>query len=184
MRYGNDSPLTVAVGSRNRAKLAAVTETFGRVWTAVTVEPVSVPPGVSAMPFGDAECILGARQRAQRARERLDADFGVGLEGGVSEEPSGLMLLGWVVIVDRTLREGVACTVKTALPPTIAQRVRAGEELGPLIDRVTGEHNLRAKGGAAALISAGLVTRQAKFAQAVAYALSPFVSPELFDSQR
>lgn len=175
------APRLVAVGSTNPAKLNAVRDAVARVWPDAVVRGADVDTGVSAMPMSDAECLAGARNRAAVARAMLDADFGVGLEGGVNPEPTGLMLLGWVVVCHRDGREGVACSAKIPLPEPIAARVRAGEELGPLMDAITGKVNLRQKGGASGVLSAGLVRRQDKFAMAVAYALSPFVAPEFYD---
>lgn len=172
--------MQIAVGSLNPVKIKAVQTAFSRQWSPVEVRGVAVPTGVSAMPMNDAECIAGARNRAISAQRLQDADFGVGLEGGVNLEPHGLMLLGWVVIVHRDGREGIACTAKIPLPESIAQQVLAGSELGPLMDTILHDTNTRQKGGAAGALSAGLVTRHDKFALAVAYALSPFVAPHLY----
>jgi inosine/xanthosine triphosphatase len=172
--------MLIAVGSTNPVKVNATRDAFGRLWEDADVRGVAVDTGVSAMPMSDAECVAGARNRAIAARERLDADFGVGLEGGVNLEPVGLMLLGWVVVRHRDGREGVACTAKIPLPAAIAARITAGEELGPLMDAITGRDNIRQKGGASGVLSNGLVRRQDKFSMAVAYALSPFVASQFY----
>jgi non-canonical (house-cleaning) NTP pyrophosphatase len=56
----------------------------------------------------------------------------------------------------------------------------AGEELGPVMDDLLGETNVKAKGGAIGALTAGLIPREQSFAVGVAYALSPFVAPEFF----
>ena len=173
--------MQIAVGSKNPVKVAAVKAAFSRHWSDVDVEGYSVPTGVSAMPMSDQECVDGARNRAQAV---LDANptamFGVGLEGGVNQEAYGLMLLGWVVIRHRDGREGISCSAKIPLPTAIANRVLAGEELGPVMDEILQETNTAKKGGASGALSAGLVLRQDKFTMAVAYALSPFVAPHFY----
>lgn len=171
----------IAVGSLNPVKINAVRGSFVRPWPEATVEGVEVDTGVSAMPMSDDECLTGARNRARLAREMNDADFGVGLEGGVNQESAGLMLLGWVVIVHRDGRESVACTTKIPLPKMLADRVLAGEELGPVMDDVLNATGTAKKGGASGALTAGLVMRQAKFEMAVAYALSPFVAPQFYE---
>lgn len=173
--------MLVAVGSANPVKVAAVRLSFERAWDEVEVIGRAVDTGVSAMPMSDTECIEGARNRALEVlRAEPTATYGVGLEGGVNREPPGLMLLGWVVIRHRDGRESVACSAKIPLPVKIAARVLAGEELGPVMDELLNETHSARKGGASGALSAGLVPRQSKFEMAVAYALSPFLSPHLY----
>lgn len=172
--------MIIAVGSLNPIKIGAVSSVADKVWPGSTLVPVDVPSGVPAMPMNDAQCLLGARNRAHQARESTTADFGFGLEGGVNLEPDGLMLLGWAVVVDGHGREGIGGGARLPLPPGIAERVLAGEELGPVMDDLLGQHNVRQKGGAVGALTGGLVLRQETFAVAVAYALSPFVVPHFY----
>jgi inosine/xanthosine triphosphatase len=176
--------MLIAVGSKNPAKLRAVKHTVLRVWPDAAIEGIDVPTGVSDMPMSDAECIDGARNRARAARKIADADLGIGLEGGVNQEPAGLMLLGWVVITHKDGREGIASTARLPLPTVIAERVLAGEELGPVMDDILNETRSNHRGGAIGALTAGLVPRTDAFAMAVAYALAPFVTPEYFQQPR
>lgn len=173
-------PRLIAVGSTNPVKVAAVRQTAVRLWPEVEVTAVSVPSGVGEMPFSDAESLRGARNRATAALRRLDADLGVGLEGGVNEGENGLMLHGWVAVVDGNGREGIGCAVRLPLPAAVAERVRLGEELGPVMDEILDEEQVSRKGGAVGALTAGLVSRQDAFAHAVAYALAPFVAAHLY----
>ena len=143
--------MRVSVGSLNPAKISAVQSVFEKVWPGVEVVSAAVPSGISEMPVGDEITLSGARNRAKAAREQLDADFGVGLEGGVHLDSAGLLLMGWVVIVDRNGREGVGGAARLPLPEDIAKEVLAGRELGPLMDDILGEENIKQKGGAVGL---------------------------------
>ncbi len=176
--------MQIAVGSKNPAKLRAVRNVITRVWPDVIIAGIDVPTGVSDMPMSDAECIDGARNRARAARQIADADIGIGLEGGVNQEPVGMMLLGWVVITHKDGREGIASTARLPLPTTIADRILAGEELGPVMDDILNETKSNHRGGAVGALTAGLVPRGEAFGMAVAYALAPFVSPEYFQQPR
>lgn len=171
--------MKIAVGSTNPVKVAAVRTMAQRVWPEAEVVAVKVPSGVSSMPMSDEETLTGARNRAQAARQAVNAALGVGLEGGVHPEPFGLALHGWVVIVDGNGREGIGGGARIPLPKAIAQRVLAGEELGNVMDDVLNDHNVKQKGGAVGALTGGLVMREETFAVAVAYALSPFIVPEL-----
>lgn len=173
--------MKVAVGSTNPVKVTAVATMFNRIWPQAEITPVAVASGVSAMPLSDDETIDGAQNRATSARAKVDADFGVGLEGGVHAEPFGLVLQGWVVVVDRHGRRGIGGCSRLQLPSDIARRVLAGEELGLVMDDILNDHNTKQKGGAVGALTNNLVVRGEAFATAVAYALAPFVSPDLYD---
>jgi inosine/xanthosine triphosphatase len=173
--------MKIAVGSTNPVKVNAVREMFRQVWPDADICPAAVSSGISEMPRSDMETLVGARNRAVAARESCKADMGVGLEGGVHQESFGLVLQGWVVIVDRDGREGVGAAARLPLPRMIAERIMAGEELGPVMDELLDDHNTKQKGGAVGALTGGLVPRGKAFAIAVAYALAPFVSPAFYD---
>lgn len=175
--------MKIAVGSTNPVKVKAVQVTAVRIWPDVHIEAVAVHSGISDMPMNDTETVAGAVNRARAAREQSKADLGVGLEGGVHPEASGLSLTGWVAIVDGNGRQSIAGAARLPLPNHIAHRIQAGEELGQIMDDILGESNSKQKGGAVGALTAGLVPRGQAFAMAVAYALSPFIAPELHNNE-
>jgi non-canonical (house-cleaning) NTP pyrophosphatase len=63
------------------------------------------------------------------------------------------------------------------LPAAVAARLRAGEELGHAIDALTGELGTKERGGAVAVLTAGLVDRRQAYEALLAYALAPFLAP-------
>jgi inosine/xanthosine triphosphatase len=172
--------MKVAIGSTNPVKVGAARAMILRVWPEATIIAVEVKTGVRAMPMSDGECQAGARNRARAARQLATADLGIGIEGGVHEENGVLMLTAWTVIVNGDGQEGLGGSGRLPLPSAIAARVRAGEELGHVMDDVLDERNIKQKGGAVGALTAGLVLRQEALALSVAYALAPFVAPQLF----
>ncbi len=174
------TPQKIAVGSTNPVKVSAVRSVVERAWPKAEILQLDAESGVSAMPMSDDECITGARNRAVNALNILDADLGIGLEGGVNLEPNGLVLLGWVAALDKNGREGLGGGARLPLPSQISSRILAGEELGPLMDELLGQKDVKLKGGAVGALTSGLVLRTETFAIAVAYALAPFVSPEFY----
>lgn len=168
--------MKIAVGSTNPVKVTAVQQIMAAAFPEATVISVDVPSGVSNMPMSDAECIAGAKNRAVAAQQQRDADLGVGLEGGVQATPEGLMLVGWVAIVDRNGRFGIGGAGRLPLPDPIAMRVLTGEELGPVLDELLDTHNIKQKGGAVGALTGELMLRSDAFALSVAYALGPFVT--------
>src|SRR5690349_18157435 len=166
----------IAVGSKNPVKLAAARAVVTRLAPKVVVAAVAVPSGVPDQPFGDEETIRGALARARAARERLDADFGVGLEGGVVEESDGSMrTCAWAAVVSRSGRHGVGGSLAMPLPDSVAQMIRGGMELGHAMDKLTSATNTKHGAGAVGILTAGLVDRQAAYEVLVAYAMSVFL---------
>jgi inosine/xanthosine triphosphatase len=132
------------------------------------------------MPMNDSESIAGARGRAKTALAATDADLALGLEGGVHEIDQVLYLTGWVVTVDRHGRESLASAARVPLPPSVAQAVLAGQELGPIMDRLTGRHKTNHAEGAIGILTHRLMTRQRSFEAGIAYALTPWLNPEWY----
>jgi inosine/xanthosine triphosphatase len=161
----------VGVGSGNPVKRRAVASVLGTA----TVETVQVDSGVAEQPRGHAETVAGAENRARRALAAAAFDYGVGIEGGVAEfdGTDGLFLVMWAAATDGT-RTGRAAGPSLELPARIASRVRAGEELGPVMDDVLGTDDVARKEGAAGAFTRGRLPRADALADAVAGAFAPF----------
>lgn len=167
--------MRVAIGSTSESKVRATRAVCARAFPDAEVVVLDVPSGVAAQPTSDEETIRGALQRAGEARRTTDADFGVGIEGGVHEDRWGVWMCAWAAVVDRQGREGLSCGVRFRLPPWMAARALAGEELGAIVDAHLQHHNAHEEFGAIGLLTKGLVDRQAALEQAVAAALIPFL---------
>ena len=172
--------LRVVVASHNPAKLTAVRAAFAASFPAATVEivPVSAASGVAEQPSSDAETRRGALNRARDARSRLpEADYWVGLEGGVERVGDELLAFAWMAVLDTGQRLGTARSVTLPLPPAVRERVEGGEELGAANDAVFGTHGSKRRGGAFALLTGGRLTREGVYAETLGLALLPFVNP-------
>jgi inosine/xanthosine triphosphatase len=155
--------MKVAVGSKNSAKITAVEEGFQFIQLNAEVLPVDVESGVSSQPFSDEETIRGAIQRAKRSLSAGEAEIGIGLEGGVTETPQGLLLCNWGALAEIGKEPLVAGGARILLPKEIAERLRAGEELGPVMDEFCRRKQIRQKEGAVGIFTNGLVTRKDMF---------------------
>jgi inosine/xanthosine triphosphatase len=177
------STRSIAVGSTNPVKLGAVRAILGALAPSATIESVAVASTVPDQPFGDAETIRGALARASAARAALNADLGVGIEGGVVEEADGAMrTCAWAVIVDAHGRSGVGGSLAMTLPSEVAAMIRDGVELGVAMDRLVGARDTKRGRGAVGILTGGLVDRQRAYEVLVAYALAPFMTSELYAS--
>lgn len=172
--------LSVAVGSTNPVKVAAAQGVITRVYPAAEVRAVDVASAVSAQPLSDDETVAGAVQRARAARLALDADLGIGLEGGVHLSAWGWLLSGWVAIVDRRGRLGLGSAGRIQLPPALVTALQAGQELGPAMDALSGMTDTRRGPGAVGILTNELVKREDAFRVGTAYALARFLHPEWY----
>ena len=177
--------VVVAAGTTNPAKLKPVQAVFGQVFTGAQVTGISVPSGVREQPIGEEETFLGAVNRAQAALVGVPGAFwGVGLEGGVRFDRSGFgrggcWLFGAVAVTDGKRLE-VGRTAELKLPPQVAARIGAGEELGPVMDALTGEQNTKQKAGTVGFLTNGLLSRADVWQMGLTLALAPFMNPEMY----
>ena len=167
-----------ALGSINPAKVAAVQAALARLAPLCAVIPLDVPSGVGHQPFGDAATRAGALERATNALTKCGADIGFGLEGGVELEGERVWLLSWVAAVDPVGREGYASGLRMLLPPSLAAGLRAGAELGTLIDELFAVRDSKTTSGAVGLLTDGAVSRTDAFADLVAMSLAPWIHPD------
>lgn len=178
-----DNLTKVAVGSQNKAKLAAVEQVFGRVFEGVEINGYDVESGVSDQPMNDEESIEGAKSRAVAAMEQDEsADYGVGLEGNVVTIAGRMFLHGWVAVADRSGTVGLGHSSGLELPESIRKELEAGKELGPVLQEMLGDEDneIRHSTGTNGVLSGELYTRVDEFTHATACALAKFIKPELY----
>lgn len=174
---------TVVVASHNPVKISASLQGFSRMFPGATptARGVSVPSGVADQPFSDAETLRGARNRVEAARAAApDADYWVGIEGGVDDARGGaLQSFAWVVVADKEGRTGEARTAAYGLAEETARLVRGGMELGHADDAIFGRTNSKQRNGSVGLLTDDAVDRTAYYVQAVILALIPFKNTNL-----
>jgi inosine/xanthosine triphosphatase len=173
-----ESVRLVAVGSTNPVKIAAVRAVLGPLAPHAAFEGVGVASNVADQPFGDEETIHGARTRAAAARAALDADVGVGIEGGCVETADGMRTCAWAAVTDRDGASGTGGSLAMPLPESVARAIRAGMELGHAMDALVRQHNTKHGAGAVGILTDGLVDRQRAYEVLVTYAIAPWLTPD------
>ena len=173
---------TVVVASTNPVKIQAALLGFQRMFQGETfhVKALSVPSGVNDQPRSNAEALRGALNRAVGASEMArDADYWVGMEGGVEEIDGELAAFAWIVVKNTSLL-GKSRTGTLFLPPQVAQLVREGKELGEADDIVFGLSNSKQENGAIGILTGNVVDRKSAYEQSVILALIPFKNKILY----
>ena len=170
--------MKIVVASLNPVKVGAVRTAFETQFEASDLEmiPVSVSSDVSDQPMSDEETRTGARNRVINAKTKVpEADFWVGLEGGLETLDGSLMAFAWMAISNDSGLMGESRTTTLPLPPKIQKLVSEGLELGEANDQVFATVTSKQGGGAYGLLTNGLYTRESVYTQAVVLALVPFV---------
>jgi inosine/xanthosine triphosphatase len=172
----------IALASHNPVKAQAALSGFQRMFPAerFTLQMTRVDSGVSEQPLSSDETLAGAKNRARAAWQAMpQADYAVGIEGGVELHGTELTAFAWVVILSGG-REGKGRTGTFYLPPLIAQLIQQGKELGEADDIVFAQANSKQKNGAIGILTGDVIDRSALYEQAVILALVPFKNPELY----
>jgi inosine/xanthosine triphosphatase len=173
--------IKIAVASENPVKIQAAANGFRRMFPGEQFEVVgiSVPSGVSAQPMTGEETLRGAMSRVNAIRERAkDADYWVGIEGGVEEHAGEMEVFAWIVVASKDTI-GKSRTATFYLPQEVIDLVRQGVELGEADDRIFGRSNSKQKNGSVGLLTGDAITRLTYYEHAVILALTPFKNHHL-----
>jgi inosine/xanthosine triphosphatase len=170
--------LNVVVTSFNPVKIEAVRSAFQSRFASceIRITLVKVDSGVADQPMSDDETRKGARNRVANARLKIpEADYWVGLEGGLDLFGQQLMAFAWMVITGPGKRSSEARSATLPLPPKVQTLIDTGLELGEANDQVFSTLNSKQAGGAYGLLTDGLLTRESIYTQTLILALVPFV---------
>jgi inosine/xanthosine triphosphatase len=165
--------MKIKVGTHNPLKVRATRNVMEKIYTNVDVEGIEVDSGVGDQPIGLDETIQGAVNRARNAF--LDADLSVGIESGLLAAPhsiTGYLDLQWCAIYDgERITLGVSAGFE--YPPVVVEEVLKGQEVGEVMDEVTGVEKLGQKTGAVSILTKGLLDRTENTEQCVLMAMIP-----------
>jgi inosine/xanthosine triphosphatase len=173
-----------AIGSLNPQKVGAAEAIFKRLFPDAVLTAVDVPSTVSAQPNGRTETIRGAIERARCARLRADAHWGLGMESGIERYDDGWYISDYCCVVGMDGFLSIGGGTNLLLPNPVVSLLLQGRELGNIMDELTGKHNTKQMGGAASVLTQGLVNRQAVFELILICALAPLLTPEFYQNSR
>ena len=178
----NRRPVRVVVTSKNPVKIEATRRGFARALPTaeLDIQSLAVASGVADQPASDAETLRGARQRAETARRQApDADYWIGLEGGLEVNDGELFAGAWIYVLGHQ-GHGRARTAVFPLPPALTRRLAEGLELGKAVDELFERRGSKRGPGAAGLLTDGAVGRTELYEPAVVLALIPLLKHELY----
>ncbi|OHX66078.1 inosine/xanthosine triphosphatase [Flammeovirga pacifica] len=174
----------IAIASKNTVKINASLEGMKKILPKINFEVigVDVSSGVSDQPMSNNETWQGALNRAMNAKaEVVDADYWIGMEGGIDKDDDGKMYaFAWMCVIDQDGDIGKGMTGLFYLPPKVQQLVEEGIELGHANDQVFNEHGSKQKGGAVGSLTFGALGRTEYYVQALILAMIPLANKEMY----
>jgi inosine/xanthosine triphosphatase len=172
----------VIVASKNEPKINATKIGFEKMFPGESFEfmGVSAPSGVADQPFTDRETYQGAYNRAANVQKEVpDADYWVGLEGGVEKMDADMHAFAWVVIRSKE-KIGKSRTASVFLPAKVAELIDQGQELSKDNDIVFNKQGSGHSSGVVGVLTNDVIERAEYYSSAVILALIPFKNKDLY----
>jgi len=174
----------ILVGSKNPVKISSVKTTFEKYFEKVEVSGFDVDSRVSPQPVND-ETFEGAKNRAlflfdKNKNEDLNADYFVGIEGGIIKTYSRWFGFGCMCIMDKEMRTGFGTSAHFELPDNIVVELLNGKELGDVMDEIQNEANTKQKHGAIGYFTNGVMSRTELYVPGLITALIPFLHKDIY----
>jgi inosine/xanthosine triphosphatase len=172
----------IIIASKNPVKIQAVKNGFEKMFLNQEFEfiGVSVPSNVPDQPMSNAETFLGAKNRAfNAAHEIKDADFYVGIEGGIEEIEDEMQAFAWIFVKSAT-KYGKSRTATFFLPKQVVKLIKEGKELGEADDIIFNRNNSKQENGAVGILTGNIIDRTQYYTEAVILALIPFKNIALY----
>lgn len=174
----------VIIASKNPVKIEATKRAFLQVFEAYefTFQGVDVSSGVSHQPITDEETLAGAKNRVQEAKQLVsDADFWVGVEGGVEDIEGELHQFSWTMIEGKDGKIGKGRSATYIAPPIYRKMVVVeGIGVGEVGDVVFNLKNSKQGLGASGLLTKGVIDRVELDRHGTIFALVPWIKPDLY----
>jgi inosine/xanthosine triphosphatase len=167
---------TLVVASHNPVKIEATRRGFASMFPgrAFHLHPVAVPSGVRAQSLSDAETLQGTLNRVEQAANLVpQANYWVGIEGGVEERQGSMDAFAWIVVFAPPLL-GKSRTGTFSVPEEVAALVRQGHELAAAVEEVYQHTQVKSTTGAVGVLTEGVIDRVQLYEHALVLALVPF----------
>ena len=177
--------MKILIGSKNPVKIEAVKNAFEKYYKQVEIIGFSVNSNVPDQPFND-ETFFGAENRTFELKkineqQNLNADYFVGIEGGISKSFNRWFAYGVVCIMNSEGKKGFGTSAHFELPEKVITEIQNGKELGLVMDEIQNEQNTKQRMGAIGYFTNGKMTRKDLYVPGIITALIPFLHKEIFD---
>lgn len=174
--------LEIVVATQNLVKIKAVETAFREMMPNIDIEikGIYAESGVSDQPKTEEETARGAMNRAVNVSKLIQADYWIGIEGGIEDKNDEMQGFAWIVIINKDGQIGKGKTGVYYLPPKVRELIKHGKELGEADDIVFKQTNSKLKNGSIGILTDNVINRTKYYTDAVVYALIPFKNMNLY----
>lgn len=173
--------MIIAVGSTNPTKIDPVRDVFAHHFGEVEVRGVGVSSGVREQPMDEEEMYKGALNRAHAALKKIpEAEYGVGIEGGLRKTSFGWYESSIIVIVNKKGAIGIGASGGLVLPNKVMEKIHAGKNLEQAIDELFDTKQIGEGIGMFGIMTKEVVTRAEGVKHGVAFALARFIHEAIY----
>jgi inosine/xanthosine triphosphatase len=129
--------------------------------------------------------LRGAENRAEILKElneteEYNADFFVGVEGGIVKQFGRWFAFGGMCIMDKTGKRSFGTSAHFELPQMVSKRLLEREELGNVMDEIMKMENTKQNMGAIGFFTNGVMNRKDLYVPGLIAALVPFNHEKMY----
>jgi inosine/xanthosine triphosphatase len=167
-------------GFTHPLKVRVVERAFSNFFEDLEVVTLDVQSGVKAFPDSEDLILEGARNRAHGAYELADADFWVGIEGGVVLFAGRWYDRNYVVVYNGK-QTGVGTSASYEVPKHLVEGIDSeSDESKKIIDESLGVEGVFTKQGVIGVLKREVIDREKLLADAVVCALTRFLNKDYY----
>lgn len=170
--------MKVLIGTKNPGKIQGAKLAFNNYFANVEIEGIPVPSNVSDEPVND-EIYQGARNRVDNLikytkENNVEAEYFLGIESGITNQLGKWMIINIAVIKDKNGYESWGSASGFPVPDKYVDRI-IKEELGPVMDKIFEEKDLKSGKGGISLLTKDVISRIDLTKEAFVMALTQFI---------
>ena len=159
--------MLIVIGSVNPVKVEATKDAFKTILShtgkndSLNFQSIEIKaPTLNNTPNSIEEMIQGATFRAEQSCSIQNADFGIGIEGGIFTNDSGTFLTAFAVVQNGSGSIGIGSAPAIKLPDHWKLGNHTSFELGSYVDHLTGGNNIKQKNGAMGILTDNILPRK------------------------
>ena len=172
--------MLIALGSTSPVKINATKQAFEAYFDNVEIKGIKVPSGIKPFPTSEEETFQGAVNRAKAVSEMEQADYYVGLEGGL-QTFNVYTIVKQIAVVLHDEKTGIGVSSGYNAPETLINQLdMTSDESRIILDRYFGKTEILSKEGIIGVLTNGKLNRTTISRNAVICALTVFINPQYY----
>jgi inosine/xanthosine triphosphatase len=172
--------MLVIIGSTSPVKVNATKQAFETYFDKVRVKGIKVPSKIKPFPTSDEETFQGALNRVNAASEQIQAEYYVGLEGGL-QNLKGYTLVKQIAVIKKGDQISVGLSSGYTAPESLIKQLdMTSDKSRNILDKYFGKKEILSKEGVIGVLTNEILNRTLISRDAVICALTRFINPQYY----